>query len=164
MKIAKADQILIKWSQEVARMPDTPSYDVNAIWDDPFDRPPERRAEVRFEIRLKIKIAVEVSDSDTPLVGIARIQNISTQGVYCLTKHRLTVGEEVRLQFFTRGCPTDSGIAKQIYGTGRVVRVDPVDKRRSKVALQFDKNLSENIEFAIFADYLRSVSGIQSPS
>ena len=145
-------------------MSDSPNYDVNAVWDDPFDRPPERRAEVRFDIRLKIKIAVEVPNRDKPLVGIGRIHNVSTQGVYCLTKHKLTIGQEVKLQFFTRGCPTDSGIAKQIYGTGLVVRVDPVDERRSNVAIQFAKNLSENIEFAIFADYLRSVSGIQSPS
>lgn len=145
-------------------MPDTPSYDVNAVWDDPYDRPPERRGESRFDIRLKIRIGVGVDDSEKLLVGIARVRNISTQGLYCLTKHRLKVGQEVKLQFFTQGCPTDSGIAKQIYGTGRVVRVDPVDKRRSNVALQFDKNLSENIEFAIFADYLRSVSGVRSPS
>ena len=145
-------------------MSDYPIYDVNAVWDDPFDRPPERREESRFDIRLKIKIAVTVDDSDTPLVGIARVRNISTQGVYCLTKHRLTVGQEVKLQFFTQGCPTDSGVAGQIYGTGRVVRVEPVDRRRSYVAIEFDKDLSENIEFAIFAEYLRSVSGIRSPS
>ena len=145
-------------------MPDTPLYDVNAVWNDPFDRPPERRGEARFDIRLKIKIAVDVDDSDKPLVGIARVRNVSTQGVYCLTKHRLKVGQEVKLQFFTQGCPTDSGLAQHIFGSGRVVRVDPVDRRRSNVAIQFDKDLSENIEFAIFADYLRSVSGIQSLS
>lgn len=145
-------------------MPDTPTYDVNAVWDDPFDRPTERRAESRFDIRLKIKIGVDVADSDKPLVGIARVRNISTQGLYCLTKHHLTVGREVKLKFFTQGCPTDSGIAGQIYGTGRVVRVDPVDRRRANVAIEFDKDLSENIEFAIFAEYLRSVSGMKSPS
>ena len=145
-------------------MSDSPRYDVNAVWDDPFDRPPERRAESRFDIRLKIKIAVAVAQSDKPLVGMARVRNVSTQGVYCLTKHRLTVGQEVKLQFFTQGCPTDSGISGKIYGTGRVVRVEPVDRRRSNVALEFDKDLSENIEFAIFAEYLRSVSGMRSPS
>lgn len=140
------------------------NYDVNAVWEDPFDRPPEHRAESRFDIRLKIKIAVEVAESDKPLVGIARVRNISTQGVYCLTKHRLTVGQQVKLQFITQGCPTDSGVAGQIYGAGRVVRVEPVDRRRSNVAIEFDEVLSESIEFAIFAEYLRSVSGIKSPS
>ncbi len=145
-------------------MPDTPNYDVNAVWDDPFDRPPERRSESRFDIRLKIKIAVKVADSDKLFVGIARVRNVSTQGVYCLTKHQLKVGQEVKLQFFTQGCPTDSGVSALIYGTGRVVRVDPVDRRRSNVAINFDKDLSENIEFAIFAEYLKSVSGMKSPS
>lgn len=145
-------------------MRDTPPYDIDAVWNDPFDRPPERRAEARFDLRLKIKIAVAVTDNEKPLVGIARVRNVSTQGVYCLTKHRLSVGQEVKLQFLTQGCPTESGVAKQLFGTGRVVRIDPVDKRRSNVAIQFDKDLSENIEFAIFADYLRSISGISSPS
>lgn len=145
-------------------MSDSPNYDVNAVWDDPFDRPPERRGESRFDIRLKIKIAIEVAGSNKPLVGIVRVRNISTRGVYCLTKHRLTVGQHVKLQFFTKGCPTDSGVSGQIYGTGRVVRVEPVDRRRSNVAIEFDEDLSENIEFAIFAEYLKSVSGIRSPS
>ncbi len=145
-------------------MPNTPPYDIDAVWDDPFDHPPERRAEARFDVRLKIKIAVKVADNEKPLVGIARVRNVSTQGVYCLTKHRLSVGQEVKLQFFTQGSPADSGVARQLLGTGRVVRIDPVDRRRSNVAIQFDNDLSENIEFAIFADYLKSISGMKSPS
>ena len=83
-------------------MPDTPFYDVNAVWDDPFDRQPERRATARFEVRLKIKIALKVEESEKPLVGVGRVRNISTEGLYCLTKHRLTSGDEVTLQFFTQ--------------------------------------------------------------
>ncbi len=145
-------------------MRDKPSYDIDAVWDDPFDRPPERRAEARFEVKLKFKIAVNVADNEKPLVGVGRVIKISTQGVYCLTKHRLRVGQEVKLQFFSQGCPTDSGVARQLFGTGRIVRIDSVDERRSNVAIQFDECLSENIEFAIFADYLKSISGIRSPS
>lgn len=145
-------------------MPNTPSYDIHAVWDDPSDRPPERRAESRFDVRLKIKIAVNVANSEKLLVGIARVRNVSTQGLYCLTKHQLTVGQEVKLQFLTQGCPADSGIAQQLFGTGRAVRIDPIDGRRSNVAIEFDKDLSEDIEFAIFADYLKSISGIRSPS
>lgn len=145
-------------------MPNTPLYDINAVWDDPTERQPEHRAAARFEVRLKIKIALKVEESEKPLVGVGRVRNISTEGLYCLTKHRLTPGDEVTLQFFTQGCPTDSGLAQYVFGTGRVVRVDRVDTRRSMVAIQFDKNLSENIEFAIFADYLKSVSGIQNPT
>ncbi len=145
-------------------MPSTPFYDVNAVWEDPTDKRPELRAAARFPVRLKIKIALRVEESEAPLVGIGRVQDISTDGLYALTKHRLTAGDDVTLQFYTQGRPTDSGVGQYVFGSGRVVRVDRVDARRSMVAIQFGKSLSENIEFAIFADYLKSLSGIQNPS
>ena len=145
-------------------MPKTPIYNVNAVWDDPYDRPPERRSTTRFDARLKIKIGVHTREHKSPLVGSGIVRNISSESVYCTTKHDLKPGQKVLLLFHTTGCPEDSGISKKIMGSGRVARVDAGENRRFHVAIEFDRDLAENLEFAIFADYLHSISGIQSPS
>lgn len=146
-------------------MPNRQQYNVDAIWDDPFDRPPDNRSSSRFDIRIKIKIAVQLANKSAPLVGVGLVRNISTEGVYCMTKHRLSVGQEVKLLFLADRLPSDSGVSRKIVGTGKVVRVEPPDsENRSHVAIKFDKDLGESIEFSIFSDYLRSISGLISPS
>ena len=138
-------------------MPRTP-YDVNASWDDPYERALERRAVARTPIRFKIKIAVSLANKPAPLVGPAVVCDISPTGLRCWTKHRLAPGQPVRLSLPTRDCPAELGLPKKFLGGAQVVRSNFVENEVSDLALRFDEDLRDDIHLAVFVEHLTTLA------
>ena len=143
-------------------MPNRQIYDIHAEWDDPYDRPPEHRKARRCAARFVIKVALESMLARAPLVGPSVVKNISTQGIYFLTKHRLTPGQQVKLRIPTREVPGATGLPEAFMGGGRVVRVEAVDNKRSHVAVRLHDGLANDVDWAVFVDFLESMAPLQS--
>ncbi len=133
-------------------------YDVDAAWDDPFERNHERRRAKRHRFLLKATLSVEIPGTRQHLIGPAIVQDISTTGIWALTKHRLTPGMVVSLILPTGPCPSDLFLPESFTGDARVIRVRSLEDSRSLVALQLAETFSQNMEFAMFVDYLGTIA------
>lgn len=142
-------------------MPNRTKYDINAEWDDPFEHLDDRRASARCSEEFKIKIAVQVANHAEPLVGEAVVQNISLNGVFCKTKHHLTVGQEVQLAIYTHDYPTSQPLPRKFIGSASVIRIVEEDDVQ-KVALAFGVDLAENMTFTLFIENLRRISQMKA--
>lgn len=138
-------------------MPRTP-YDLNASWDDPFDRPKERRKASRTASRFQVKIAVTLTNKPVPLVGPGIVQDISATGLRCRTKHRLAPGQPVTLQLPTSSSPSELGLPKKFFGGAQVVRSRLGSDGVSEVAIRFDEDLRDDIHLAVFVDHLGTLA------
>ncbi len=94
------------------------------------------------------------------MVGPCVVQDISLGGVNALTKHKLTLGQTVQLAIPTAKCPPGMCLPEEFIGPAKVVRIAPIDTGRSIVALRFSDELQNNMEFAVFIDFLESVSRV----
>lgn len=141
-----------------------PKYDVDAKWDDPYERtpPPENRASKRIMLAFKISIGVNVKGSERPLVGPGLVENMSSSGALCVTKHRLRVGQPVMVRISTELADDAPGLPKFFMDTGVVMRVDSLDAQRCRVAIQFQEALSQDIQFALFIDRLQGLADLHS--
>jgi hypothetical protein len=133
-------------------------YDIDAEWDDPYERARERRKTPRCTTSFMMKIAVRTSESASPLVGPARIQDVSTTGVRCLTKHKLAPGENVQVAVPTGEFPDLRGLPKAFVGTARVVRSQRVDDAHSMLSMKFGPEIAEDMDFSVFWDHLNTLS------
>ena len=138
-------------------MPRTP-YDVNASWDDPYDRPKERRHASRASSRFQVKIAVALANKESPLVGPGVVHDISVSGLRCRTKHRLAPGQPITLLVPTSNFPSEMGLPKKFLGGAQVVRSKLGPDGVSEVALRFDEDLRDDIQLAVFVDHLSSLA------
>ena len=136
-------------------------YDVNAQWDDPFERPSERRASSRYKSKFEISLSVDDPEKGR-LVGPALARNISVHGAKVITKHKLQVGQSVTVAIPTDLCPASMGLPKAFMGTGEVIRVEASDERKMLAAISFGDTFTGNMEFAVFVEYLRSISTVLS--
>lgn len=141
--------------------PRTP-YDVDAAWDDPFERANDRRAATRCRAAFLIKIAAHVPESKTPLVGPGRIEDLSIYGLRCVTKHRLTQGEVVQVAIPTKEFPEASNMPRSFVGSARVIRIAMQDDAHSVVSLQFDAEFASDMNFTLFWDYLNALSAVNT--
>lgn len=139
------------------------AYDLEAEWVDPYDAHEEKRDDERFKVSFKVNITVKDEHLKGTLVGPGVVRDISLASVYVLTKHQLTVGLTVRLAVPTNVCPPSMGLPKAFLGPGEIVRVTPLDERRNLVAIRFGDAFTENMEFAVFMDHLRSLSTVMTP-
>lgn len=139
-----------------------PRYDVNARWDDPWERREEHRTAARCRADLRIKLTVEDKHLRGVLTGPGLVNNVSLTGACVLTKHRVTPGQIVMADMPADCCPEHMGLPKAFVGPVEVVRVQAVDERKSLVGLRFGEPLSQNIEFAVFIDYLRTIALLKS--
>jgi hypothetical protein len=133
-------------------------YDINASWDDPFERRQERRAVARIPAKFKIKIAVDLANKSTPLVGSGVVDDISPEGLRCRSKHRLSPGQSVRIMITTGSLPTDLGLPKRFLGGAQVVRTNQTHDDVSEISLRFDDALRDDIHLAVFIEYLQHSS------
>lgn len=140
------------------------AYDVNAPWDDPCEKKDERRIASRAHSQFKITVTVERTSTALQLVGPGLVKDLSDTGVLMLTKHQLHAGQQVTLIIPTNFCPDSMGMPEAFLGPAEVIRVKPVDERRNLSALHFGPALSNNMEFAVFLEYLRSVSAMMTAS
>jgi hypothetical protein len=137
-------------------------YDIDANWDDPCERVRERRSAPRCRASFLVKIAASVPESPTPLVGPGRVDNLSTTGLRCLTKHRLRAGESVQVAVPTKEFPEVRDLPRSFVGAARVVRADTRKDSTQVVCLQFDEDLSSNMDFSLFWDHLNTLSTVQA--
>jgi hypothetical protein len=138
-------------------MPRTP-YDVNASWDDPFERRTERRVAPRVPARFTVKIGVKLAHKRAPLVGPGIVDEVSSIGLRCRTKHRLAPGQSVQLYISTKAFPPELALPKAFFGQAQVVRATLAEEDVSHVALRFDEALRDDIHLAIFVDHLHSLA------
>ena len=143
-------------------MPNKIKYDLNAEWDDPFEHLEDRRASGRCLEEFKIKIAVQVANHAEPLVGQAVVQNISLCGLFCRTKHHLTVGQDVQLAIYTEDYPAKQPLPRKFIGTAKVIRINEHEGDSQNVGLEFGTDLAENMTFTLFIENLRTISGMKT--
>ncbi len=136
-------------------------YDVNAEWDDPFERTSERRATSRYKSRFEISLSVDDPEKGH-LVGPALARDISVHGAKVITKHKLEAGQSVTVAIPTDICPASMGLPKAFMGTGEVLRAEAVDGSKMLAAISFGDSFSGNMEFAVFVEYLYSISAVLS--
>lgn len=137
-------------------------YDVNASWDDPYERRNERRQVGRTPVNLKIKIAVDLANKPAPLVGPGVVDDISPTGLRCRTKHSLTAGQFVKIQIPTKDMPSELGLPKGFIGAAQVTRAEQRDGGICEVAVRFDEDLRTDIHLAIFVEHLQTMGRVAS--
>lgn len=130
-------------------------YDINAVWDDPFEERREQRKASRFSIRMAAGIAVRDVASQRSLRGRGLVRNMSYTGIRVTTKHRLRRGQEVTLAVPTKHCHGRMCLPKAFVGAAEVVRVEPGKEGCSDVALRFGESFLQDMEFAVFVDSLQ---------
>ena len=138
-------------------MPRTP-YDVDASWDDPFERVAERRAVARVHAPIRVKIAVNLAHKRAPLVGPGVVEDISPVSFRCRTKQRVAPGQSVRVYISTKGFPPDLGLPKSFLGGAQVVRSNELHDGVYEVAMRFDEDLRDDILLSVFVEHLQSVA------
>lgn len=144
-------------------MPKRIRYDLEAEWDDPCEpraSAVEKRVAPRAQAKFHIKISLNLVNKPRPLVGPGLVENISAAGLFCRTKHRLSPGQWVSLYLPTKVCPPEMGLPPVFMGDGEVIRTLPLDERVQQTAFRFDEALAEDIQLAIFVDYLQTLGGV----
>ena len=137
-------------------------YNIDAKWDDPFERREERRSRERCIEKFRIKMGVRVDGHKNLLVGPALVENVSQSGMLCKTKHSLHVGQEIHLSIPTREYSRGQDFPLKYIGTARVTRIESVDGNVSEVALDFGSDLSEDMSFSLFIEALHSVADLKA--
>jgi len=138
-----------------------PRYDVQAEWDDPFERHEERRSSERAEVRIRVSIAAKVEGHTALLKGPGIVRNISPTGMCLVTKHVLEPGQQVTLQIPTESCPSELCLPEAFEGTAEVVRVLPDEKNRMVAAFRFGDDLAGNMEFAMFVERIQELARVR---
>ncbi|MFA6240217.1 MAG: PilZ domain-containing protein [Candidatus Hydrogenedentales bacterium] len=133
-------------------------YNVDAVWDDPFDHPVNRRVAPRYDMKLKLSIMVEGQDRKERLVGPGVARNISSTGILLRTKHQLQPGQRVMVAIPTEQTPAGTVLPATFVGNATVVRVEVEDGSIMRAALRFGETLLQNIEFSMYMNHLTSVA------
>ena len=137
-------------------------YNVDAAWIDPSERKSELRVSSRSKSRFLITIKVRHEPTGKNLVGPGKVFDISGDGVLVVTKHELRQGQPVSLAISTEFCAESLGLPAEFTGPGHVVRVSEIEDRRSLVAIRFAQPLRDNLEFAAFIEYARSLGDVMT--
>lgn len=138
------------------------AYNIDAEWDDPFERQAEQRASGRCRAAFKLTITADDERLKGRLVGPGLVKNMSLTGAFLVTKHRLEPGQRVTVAISTDFCPDHMGLPGAFIGPAEVVRLEPSQGRTVLVGLQFGEVFSENMDFAVFQDYLQSISQVMA--
>ena len=138
-------------------------YDINAEWDDPYERQAERRTVRRFPAKYKVRISVPLENQQGQLVGVSVVRDVSLRGILVQTKHELAVGQRIKLAIPTKGCTPDMMMPRSFWGMVDVrhLRVSGAD---TLVGLVFGEEFLQDMDFARFIEYLQSLSSVMSPS
>ncbi len=135
-----------------------PKYEIESDWVDPYDRVDERRRVPRFRADMKIMIALESGSARRNLVGPGLLKDMSEGGIFCVTKHQLSPGNDLTLRFATDMCPPDLCLPKSFYGHAKVVRTQPDEEDRMFAGIAFGDELKQNMEFSLFVQHLETAS------
>lgn len=138
-------------------------YNVDAAWDDPTERAADRRHAKRNPTHTSIKLAVQIPDKSEPLVGQGIADNISVSGMYCRSKHTVNAGQPVEIYINLRDCPRSMGLPRALMGSGHIMWVKSEGEKVLGTAIRFDEDLSDDINLAIFVDYLGTLARANTP-
>lgn len=134
-----------------------PKYNVDAAWDDPYDHKEDRRQDDRFDFRIKLSIEVEHQGQKSRLVGPGIVRNLSPSGAWFVTKHHLEPGQRVTVAIPTKRFAVAECLPAYFMGSAEVVRVEPRDESTIRAAIRFGESLTQNMDFAMFIQSLRSI-------
>lgn len=137
-------------------------YNVDAVWDDPFEHPVNRRVAPRYETKLKLSIMVEDEERKNRLIGPGIARNISNTGILLRTKHHLKPGQRVMVAIPTTATPSETVLPESFVGAATVVRVESEDGSVIRAALRFGEALLQNIEFALYMNHLSSLAIVRA--
>jgi hypothetical protein len=138
-------------------------YDTNKTWEDPYRESLEsrtktnddRRDSPRVDARYRLHIAVHRGTGEKPLVAQGEVLNVSMSGMYLRSKQVLEVGQLVDLAIPTKDCPQDFALPKAFLGKARVARIDSRDGDVSVAALAVDRELLDDMSYAVFIEFQR---------
>jgi hypothetical protein len=134
-----------------------PLYNVNAEWDDPYDRSENRRESERFDFRIKMSIAVEQAGTRSRLVGPGIVRNLSLTGAYLVTKHHLVPEQRITLAIPTKRYPVVEILPAYFMGTADVTRVEHREDSTIRAAIKFGEAFTQNMDFSVFIRALQAV-------
>jgi PilZ domain len=135
-------------------------YDVDRAWDDPFDHQNERRGAARCRVPIRMEISADAPDGKRRGHGPGIVEDISLTGACVATKHELKPGQRIEVTVPTETFREGLCVPDEFEGTAEVTRVRVGEGRVHHVGIRFGGELAESIEFAMFHDQLRHVSGI----
>jgi len=137
-------------------------YDIDAPWFDPFEPRAEHRSAIRFKVQFRISMAVSYKHGMGCLVGAGIVKDMSHTGIRVTTKHQLLPLQDVQLSIPTKLCADDLSLPKSFGDTARVVRVTPLKGRVVEAVLRFSNSLTDNLEFTLFVDTMKSISQVMA--
>ncbi len=140
-------------------------YNVDVDWDDPYDRyvgHGERRGAPRTRSRFTIRIAVDSGTPGGKLVAQGRVTDIAQGGLRVKTRHHLSPGDHVELAIPTEIVSRSMGLPKAFLAQASVTRVNQLEDDIVEAALRLEGDILGNMEYAMFMDYIRSLSGIMN--
>lgn len=130
-------------------------YNVNTVWDDPFERQREQRSAMRFELRIAVTLALDDPVTRRRLAGPGRVRNISQSGLLFVANHPVEAVHRIALAIPTEFCPEDLCLPKRFSGPAEVVRSKRLSNGLYEVAARFSDSFTQNMEFALFIDALQ---------
>ncbi|MBX7259674.1 MAG: PilZ domain-containing protein [Candidatus Hydrogenedentes bacterium] len=133
-------------------------YNVDAVWDDPFEHPVNRRVAPRYDSKIKLSIMVEDEDRKNRLIGPGIARNISSTGILLRTKHQLKPGQRVMVSIPTSQIQSEAVLPESFVGNATVVRVEAEDGSIMKAALRFGEALLQNFEFSMYMNQLTNLA------
>lgn len=113
----------------------------------------ERRSHPRSSARYRLHIAAHRGAGEKPLVARGEVVNASVSGMYLRTRQSLEVGQLIDLAIPTKGCPDDFALPKAFLGKARVTRVERIDEEVSGAGLSVDRDLLDDMSYAVFVEY-----------
>lgn len=114
----------------------------------------EKRLFERVKACVKLTLGVCTSLGSVGAERPALTRDVSRGGIACTTQHRLRVGDRVEVAIETRGCPDALGLPETLRGFARVLRVDRKTNHTGVVALRFEDELPNTMEFGFFMAWL----------
>jgi len=135
-------------------------YDVDREWDDPFDHRGDRRGSERCRVPLRVRISADAPDGKRRGHGPGLVEDISLTGALVTTKHELRPGQRIEITVPTEPFREGLCVPDEFAGTAEVVRVRPGEGRVRHAGIRFGGEFATSIEFAMFHEQLRQVSGI----
>ncbi len=133
-------------------------YDLALDWSDPFDVVQERRIAPRASANARVEMSVRAEKARGRFVGPAQVKELSLSGARVVTKHRVAPAQTVRLRISTEAFGLNEVVPQEFDVACYVRRVQPINARMNLVALEFDRSVADNMDFAFFVRQTQSTS------
>jgi hypothetical protein len=113
----------------------------------------ERRGFPRFTTSYRMNVGVENLPETKLLVAESLVMNMSVSGMLIRTRHRLKLGQRVDLAIPTKELPPALELPKAFLARAFVMRFRMEHDDVSTAALAIDKELQDDMQYALFVEY-----------